>query len=109
MNLTNDAKKLLYLMYKEYRRRRKDGMERDNALFFDSSDAVHELLLPDESSKDTLSYLGELKRAGYVSGLNADNIIYGGLRLTYEAVTAIEQRPGEVLESVASFLANFIP
>lgn len=109
MNLTNDAKKLLYLMYKEYKKRRKSGIGRAEARNFDSSATIRESLSPDETIEDIDDMLKELFNAGYVNGLWADDVCYAALTLTNQAVQELEQAPAKTLESAASFLANFIP
>lgn len=108
MDITKDSKKLLLLMYKEYQRRRANGMDRRAAMNFNSAEAVHDLLLPKEDGNDVLDYLWELKRAGYIEGLDADNTLYT-CYLTTKAIMTLEQLPADVLKSVAEFIGNFIP
>lgn len=109
MNLTKDAKKPLYLMYKEYKTRRKNGIGRIEARNFDSSAAIRESLSLDETIEDIDDMLRELVRAGYVNGMWADETWYAMVTLTNQAVQELEQVPVKTLESAASVLANFIP
>ena len=109
MNLTKDAKKLLCLMYKEYKKRRKSGIGRSEARNFDSGAAVRESLSPDETIENIDDALQELFRAGYVNGRWADDICYAMLTLTNQAVEELEQLPAKRLESAVSFLGNFRP
>ena len=108
MEITNDAKKLLLSMYKEYQRRRKDGMQRSSSMSFGSGKTVQELLLPDESPEDVDDYLWELSRAGYVVTKNADNTVWH-CALTTEAIQKIEKLPADTIKSVAEFISHFIP
>lgn len=108
MDITNDAKKLLLSMYKEYQRRRKAGMARSSAMSFSDAETIKKTLLPDELVQDVNDYLRELDRAGYITASYADNIVWL-CDLTTEAIQKIEKLPTDTVKSIANFLSNFVP
>lgn len=95
-------------MYKEYQRRRKNGMTRSEAVKFDSGETVQQLLLPKESPADVDSYLWELRDADYVMTLDAADTVYY-CELTTEAIQKLEKLPADTVKSIAKFLGNFVP
>ena len=105
--MTNDAKRLLYKMYSEYKSRRKAGVSREDAQHFGSYEKVS-ALLPEDLPNDVDDYLRELDRSGYVDVFYADNRA-SETRLTTDAIEHIEQLPANCLKSVLDFVAKFIP
>lgn len=108
MDITKDSKAVLFLLWREYKRRRNAGQPRLQACSFSDSRAIRDLLAPDMDADDLLAALWELKNAGYVDGLNADNDLIN-CALTDAAISALEKLPLETVKTVADFIGNFIP
>lgn len=106
--LTNDAKKLLYGLYKEYVARRSIGVSRANAKMFRSAQSVHESFFPEWNISDVEDTLRELGRNGYVKNFYADNTVYN-CQLCDEAISDLENRPKDIFLNVTDFIAKFIP
>ena len=106
--LTNDAKKLLYVLYTEFTARRKVGISRNRAKFFRSAKSIQENFAPDSCIEDVFDYLCELHRNGFVLNRYADNTVYE-CYLTDEAIVMLENLPKDTLLSVADFISKFIP
>lgn len=106
--LTKDARNTLYLLFKEYERRRMSGQSRRDASDFGSAQRIRDLLLTDEPVEDVAVFLWELKRAGYVNTLDANNTVEECV-LTPSGIVKMEQLPWDRIKSVADFIGNFIP
>ena len=106
--LTNDAKKLLFGLYKEYVSRRSVGSPRCNAKNFRSAQSIQENFFPEWSIADMEYTLRELSRNGYVNNFYADNTIYD-CQLCDEAISELENLPKELFLNVSDFISKFIP
>ena len=51
MHLTNDSKRLLYILYNEYINRRNHNIPKKRAVNFDNAKSVQENFMPDELLK----------------------------------------------------------
>lgn len=107
MDISKDSKKLLFLIYKSYLKKREDGMSRSNAISFGTSEDIYHDIMPESSADDVKSFLYELKNAGYIQGSDYDNKLCI-CELTNKAIVTLENYPKETFVSIASFLANFI-
>ena len=66
MHLTNNSKKLLYILYNEYINRRNHNVPAKRAVHFDNAKSVHENFMPDEQLEDYLRDAAKLpERADY--------------------------------------------
>jgi len=108
MQLTSDAKKVLFVLYKEYKARRKQGLSRERSKRFDTAATVKENLFPDTSVVDLEDYLRELDRNDFTNNSYGSNtiIMFG---LTDEGIAILENYPKDVFISVTDFIAKFIP
>lgn len=46
--LTTDAKRMLYVLYQEYLKRRKSGLSKSQAKYFQNAQHVHDTFFPDQ-------------------------------------------------------------
>ena len=99
--LTKDAHKLGALLYKSYLERRKSGMSKANAKFFEPNEIY---ALTDESHEDVDETIREIKS---VYPLKED--IIGNITLSDKMISYMENRFKKGLVDVLSFLAQFIP
>lgn len=106
--LTNDAKKLLYGLYKEYVARRSIGVSRSSAKMFRSAQSVHENFFPEWNISDVEDTLRKLGRNGYVKNFYADNTVYN-CQLCDDAISDLENLPKDIFLNVTDFIAKFIP
>lgn len=97
--LTKDAKKSIALIYKAYEKRRKAGMKKSDAVYFDGC------------SIDTV----ELNRIVWEDCLELQNIgfitcdIVGGILLKDAAIVYMESKTTDTIREWLSFGAQFIP
>lgn len=108
MDLTNDAKKVLYELYKEYSARRKRNEPRRKAAHFQSASFIHSEFFRDWLLEDVEDCLRELGRNGFLNNQYADNTIHNCF-LSDHAITVMEAQKKEVLSNVVDFVAKFIP
>ena len=106
--LTKDAKKILFVLYKEYLDRRDHGISKSNAKDFDSAESIHNKFFSDWSLEDVEDTLRELGRNEYLKNFYADNTVYQ-CYLSDTAIAELENRPKEIFLSVTDFIAKFIP
>lgn len=99
--LTKDAQKLVALLYKSYLERRKSGMSKTNAKFFELNEIYS---LTDDSPEDVYETIREIKS---VYPLKED--IIGNITLSDKMISYMENRFKKGLVDVLSFLAQFIP
>ncbi len=99
--LTKDAQKLVALLYKSYLERRKSGMSKTNAKFFELNEIYS---LTDDSPEDVDETIREIKS---VYPLKED--IIGNITLSDKIISYMENRFKKGLVDILSFLAQFIP
>ena len=105
--LTNDAKKLLYALYTEYKARRAVGSPRSDAKYFHSAESIQENFLPDWILDDVEDTLFELEDAGLVEILRADNTITECF-ISDAAIATAEKQSSDVFASALDFVAKFV-
>lgn len=108
LELTKDAKAILYSLYKEYENKIKTGDSRIHAKNIGSAEAIKEQLFPDKLVADIEDLLRELDRNGFLDITYADNIPYYGSLSDY-AISTMESQTKETLLSIADFVSKFIP
>lgn len=112
--LTKDASSLLDLLYTEYKKRLKQGLDKTIAANFESSKTIQRDLVPEWSFDTVDSACAELRYAGLLRGLKADGyeyhvtlsdkgIIYGETKFPRAASKAVS-RVFEVLQAIRSLL-----
>ena len=101
--LTNDAKYLISLMYKEYVIRRKNKIPKDQAVDFKDIEYVHTHLMEEWTYDDTLFTCRELKRQNMITSTNYgdDNMIM--IRLSTEAIAIMENKFKDNSEKALDF------
>ena len=75
MQLSKDAKSILYTLYKEYVDRRSHGFSRTFSKNFESSKSVHEKYFPHLIFEDVNDILWELSDNDFIDGFTADGYI----------------------------------
>ena len=108
MQLTKDAKSILYTLYKEYVDRRKHGFPKSFSKNFDSSKFVHENYFSDLAFEDVDESLWELSDNNFIDGFSADGYMYTCCLSDY-AISTLESQPKEIFLSIAEFISKFIP
>lgn len=106
--LTNDAKKILYTLYSEYKARRSVGSSKLEASFFHDAHSIHQNFFSDWHFDDVEEALYELKNEDFLSGYSADNTLQN-CALTNTAIATMENLPKDTLKGILEFIANFIP
>lgn len=97
--LTKDAKGSLAIIYKAYEKRRKSGMKKSQAVYFDG--------FSDDSAQITPRVMedrAELQAAGFIS---CD--IVGGILLKDAAIIYMENKTSDTIKEWLSFASQFIP
>lgn len=108
MLLSQDAKSVLYTLYKEYRDRRNHGFSKSFSKNFHSAEYIHENFFPNLLLEDIEDCLRELGQNHFLNNLYADNTIYH-CALTDYAIATMDSLPKEALLSIADFISKFIP
>lgn len=108
MHLSNDSKKLLYILYKEYVNRRNHNVPKKRAVNFDNAKSVQKNFMPNELLEDVETNMTELDNNNFLNNFYADGTIYY-CSLTDLAICKMEELPKETLISIADFISNFIP
>ena len=106
MELTKDAKKVLYVLYKEYLKRIKSGIARTEAKSFDP-DILCQDLFSEYTSDDVNDFLCELGSAGYLDNFFGDGIVQY-TTLTNFSIIEMENRFKNGLNDVIDFIAKFL-
>lgn len=108
VSLTKDSEKLLCAMYRDYLEKRKSGISKSKANFFESSHVLHENLLPVWSFQDVDDTCRELSRSGLIQCHWADNIAVF-ISISDIGISYMENRFKNGLKEVGEFLSNFLP
>ena len=106
-SLTKDADKMLRALYKEYQKRRNEGMSNLEAKLFCSSSDIHTEILPEWSFSDVDETCGELSSAGLLNCLYGDDVVQMAV-LTDDAIAYMENRYKNILLSLAGNLKDLL-
>lgn len=100
--LTNEAKYLLSMMYKEYLQKRKSGANRSTSLKFGNLEKLHENVMPEWNIEDVKSVCWELMRHDMISGKNASSTI-SRISLNTEAIAMLETTFKDKVDTVLDY------
>lgn len=103
IRLTKDSDALICAIYKEYLERRKVGIPKYDAKFFDGSSYVHEKLMPDWSFDDVDETCRELSRSDLLNCLVADDVVCAA-SISDFGIIYMENRFKDGLGSVLGYL-----
>ena len=98
-DLTKDAKKLLRIMYKEYRKRIKNGVSKDRAMKFESSYALKEVFGLEESILDISTTCDELTKYGFIRSTK-ENESRIWIRLEPLGIAVMEKTPSRIFHKI---------
>lgn len=101
MEITKDAEKLADALYKEYKKRRKSGMSKEEAMGFDEDWAS---LFPEENADDLHISLNELEKAFNLQVYYLDSFTLSNELIAYE-----EKKPIKLVEKVVDTALKFRP
>jgi hypothetical protein len=101
--LTNDAKKVFAVIYREYERRRSAKISKDDAICFDDCQFVKEKLVQ-MIPEDVDSAVEELNRLELISQ-NVDD----SFELTDKAIEYKENLPLATAKEITDIISKFIP
>lgn len=99
IELSRDGKFAISTIYKAHVERRKAGMTRKRAIYFDSDNPSEKMLI--DFVRDSTA---ELVTAGLIK-----QFIYGGIELLPAGITFMENLPLKTLKEWLSFGAQFLP
>ena len=105
--LTRDAKRLQKCVYKAYKKKRKSGTLKHDAIRFGSSKEIQKHLFPKWSASDVDAACQELHNAGLLSCFFADGIAYFVV-LTDLGIVQMEQRFTGPIKAILNFLQTLI-
>ncbi|MEQ2444577.1 hypothetical protein WMO64_14010 [Pseudoflavonifractor sp. CLA-AP-H29] len=91
LKLSKDADALVCALYKSYCEKRKLGKSRADAKHIGSAEEIRNEVVPGWQLPDVEDTCWELKRAGLLASLDADNTVYDS-SLTDEAIIYMEGR-----------------
>lgn len=91
VELTNDADYLICVLYKYYKERRKDGVNKDDAKLIGSSDFIFTHLLSEWTFEDVDETCRELHRADLLECHYGDDVVDISI-LTDASITYMENR-----------------
>lgn len=100
--MTNDANKVLYILYREYADRVKHGFKRSSSKSFGGSCDIQKNFFPEMHLEDLDDVLRELSRNGFVDNFYADNTVYL-CSLSDKSIATIESLPKNALKSFVQF------
>ena len=106
-DLTKEQKYLLLSMYKEVLNR-KPALSMEKANYFEDSDVVQELILPDQSSDHVSDLCWKLKAKGYIH-CNPGDDLANDIVLSDKTIIYMENRFKNGIKDIAMFLSNFLP
>ena len=107
VELTNDSRILLRLLYKAYRDKLKGGASKGKADCFGGSDEIRQNIVPEWSAEDTVEICRQLHRAGLVKCEYADDKVYL-LFLTDKGLIFMESRLIKIIRSILKILGGFL-
>lgn len=106
-DLTKEQKYLLLSIYQEVLNRQ-PALPMEKANYFEDSDIVQELILPDQSSDHVSDLCWKLKAKGYIHCSPGDNLA-NDIVLTDKTIIYMENRFKNGIKDIAVFLSNFLP
>ncbi|NBI61219.1 hypothetical protein D3Z53_25295 [Lachnospiraceae bacterium] len=106
-DLTKEQKYLLLSMYKEVLNKQ-PALPMEKANYFEDSNVVQELILPDQSSEYVSDLCWNLKSKGYIFCSPGDNLA-NNIVLTDKTIIYMENRFKNGIKDIAMFLSNFLP
>lgn len=106
--LTKDSEKLLCVIYKNYLEKRKSGISKSDANYYESSHVIHEKLLPKWSFSDVDDTCRELSRSGMINCSWGNNIAIG-IKISDQAIYYMENRFKNGLSEIVDFIAKLLP
>ncbi len=106
--LTKDAEKLICIMYKTYLERRKNGINKSEAVCFNDAEEIN-TLVPQWSIDDVNYVCLELGRANFLTFFLTDGCFCVACQLTDEAIIYMENCFKKGLQEVIDFIAKLIP
>lgn len=104
-DLTNNSKKLLCLLYKEFLERKKHSVSYALATQFQDYLSIQESFLPDEAPDDVVHILKELDRSGYIKVIYGDGIPEKVFLLD-KAIFTMENRFKDNISAIVDFVLN---
>lgn len=103
IKLTRDADALICVLYREYLRRRKQGIPKAEARYFGSSESIHSEFMSKWLLDDVDSTCMELDEAGLMECAVGDCVVYDSM-LTACGIIYMETRFKDGLASLVSHL-----
>lgn len=106
-DISKDSRKVLKVLIKQYKKRLKQGQDKDSATYFQSSAEIHDSWFPDWSQSSVEYACRELSRQGYLrrsSYNNISTIIY----LTDKSLTAYENERSNSFKSALKYIWDIV-
>lgn len=108
ISITKDATTLLKAMHKTYKRRRRDGQPRREAVIIGDPSDIQQEIMSQWSLEDIEDACWELEDAGLLECLPGDDSIQAAM-LSNEGITYAEGRFVGVMKSIWSLLKELLP
>lgn len=105
IKLTKDADTLLVILYKAYLELIDLKGSKSAANFWEDADFIRDTYFPNVPREDIIELCFELKRAGLLYGLAADNSLLE-VKLTSDAIVYMENRFQNKVDTVLDYLAK---
>lgn len=106
--LTKDSETLICHIYKAYLEKRKSGIPKSDANYFESSEVIHRELLPEWLFEDVDDTCRELSRAKLICCKWGDDISID-IKISDLGISYMENRFKNGLAGVIDFITKFIP
>lgn len=103
IKLTKDSDYLLCSLYKDYLRKRADGIPKTAAINVGGSEEIQKEIFPKWSVEDVDATCRELCNAGMLKGFAADNIVYEAT-LSDQAIIYMENRFERNINTVMDYI-----
>lgn len=103
VKLTKDADALICALYNSYHEKRKSGESRAAAKLMGSAETIRDNIVPNWALIDIEDICWELKHAGFLNILGADNTVYSAV-LSDDAIIYMEDRFKNGLSEFLSYL-----
>lgn len=108
ITLSNDNDFLICVLYKEFIKKRKNGVSKSVARWLGSSDEIQENLMSNWSKEDVATACWELHSKGLLQCSPGDDIAYTTY-LTDEGIIYMENRFSDKIEKILDYISKFIP
>lgn len=106
--LTNDAKRVLLALYKEYKRRKKAKQKESDARYFGDEDEVQPLLFPNDEPQDIGDVCWDLSRKGLLNVLPGDDKA-NCISFTSDGIAYMESRMIRAIERGIGLFSKLKP